>query len=231
MNKGIRRIFSQVPHTYELVNHTLTLFFDILWRKKAAGLAAQSGGDRWIDMCSGTGEMAVYLSRLATENTRVFASDFSFPMLSQAIAKPEGNRIHFALSDMITLPFADNTFDCITISFATRNINVNRESLLTCYREFYRIVKPGGSFVTVETSQPSSPIIKAFFHLYVKLFVQPIGTLISGYKPGYSMLSRTIRRFYPADELADIMKTAGFDKVSYQRLLFGVAAIHEAKKV
>ncbi len=230
MNKGIRKIFSEVPHTYELVNHSLTFFLDILWRKKAAEIAASSGGGIWIDMCSGTGEMVVNLSRLAKENTRVYASDFSFPMLSKAVTKPEGKQITFVLSDMLTLPFAENTFDCITISFATRNINVNRESLLTCYREFYRVVKPGGCFITLETSQPESILIRNLFHLYVKLLVQPIGTLISGYKPGYRMLSRTIRQFYPADQLADLMKTAGFNKVHFQTLLFGVAAIHKAMK-
>lgn len=230
MNKGIQKVFANVPDTYELVNHILTFGFDILWRKKAARIAAGLGGVKWIDMCSGTGEMAVYLSRMAKDTARVFAADFSIPMLTKIASKPAGRKVTCIVSDVQTASFTDNTFDLITISFATRNINVNKQALLNCYREFYRILKPGGYFITVETSQPESTIIRNLFHLYVKLFVQPVGSLISGYKPGYAMLSKTIRAFYPAEGLADIMRTAGFDEVSYKKLLLGIAAIHKAYK-
>jgi demethylmenaquinone methyltransferase/2-methoxy-6-polyprenyl-1,4-benzoquinol methylase len=230
MHKGIQKVFSHVPGTYELVNHLLTFCLDIRWRRKAAKRAVALGGKNLIDMCSGTGEMAVYLHKMAKDESTVFAADFSMPMLTEAISKPEGKRIKFVLSDMQKLSFAENTFDVITISFATRNINVNREALLTCFREFYRVLKPGGSFINLETSQPKSAIIKKFFHLYVKLFVKPVGSLVSGYTPGYAMLSRTIRGFYNAEELKEILYTAGFDEVQFEKLLFGVAAIHTARK-
>ena len=230
MNKGIQNVFSRVPDTYELVNHLLTFCLDILWRRKAAKKAVAIGGTRLIDMCSGTGEMAAYLRSMAEDKSNVFAADFSMPMLSEAVSKPEGKKIRFVLSDMQKLSFAENTFDVIIISFATRNIHVNREALLTCYREFYRILKPEGSFINLETSQPKSAIIKTLFHLYVKLFVKPVGSLVSGYKAGYAMLSRTIRGFYNAEELKEILYTVGFDEVQFEKLLFGVAAIHTARK-
>jgi demethylmenaquinone methyltransferase/2-methoxy-6-polyprenyl-1,4-benzoquinol methylase len=230
MKEGIRKIFSEVPETYELVNHILTFGMDILWRKKAAQIAIEGNGKMWMDVCSGTGEMAVYLRRLAPENTRVFASDFSFPMIQKALQKKESSAITFIVSDINALPFPDNTFDLVTISFAVRNINLDREKFLQALREINRVLKPGGRFVAVETSQPKSEIIKKIFHVYIRLAVKPIGKLISGSKSAYTYLSSTIPRFYPAEEFTEIIKQAGFSEVSFKRLLFGVTAIHKAVK-
>ena len=230
MNNSIQMIFSEVPDRYELVNHVLTFRMDIAWRKRAAGVASGRGGARWIDVCSGTGEMAVDLSRLAGEDTQVFAADFSMPMLDKAVRKPEGERIMFLLSDAGELPFADDSFDLVTISFATRNINLNRDVLVEKFREFYRVLKPGGSFINLETSQPSSSVVRKLFHMYVKTFVEPVGRLISGTRPGYAYLARTIPKFYDPGELTGLMRAAGFENVTYQRLLFGAAAIHQGVK-
>jgi len=230
MSKGIQSIFSSVPPTYELINHILTFGLDILWRRRAAHLAATDGGTLWLDICSGTGEMAVCLQRLTTENTKVIAADFSLPMLSKMIEKSEKDTIIFTMADASSLPFHDNSFDLVTISFATRNINVNIDTLHRCLQEFHRILKPGGRFVNLETSQPPIKLIKWISHTYVRLFVKPIGYLISGSKAPYAYLSRTIRSFYDADELADIICQAGFKEVTFRRMLLGAAAIHRAVK-
>ncbi|MGC9365365.1 MAG: class I SAM-dependent methyltransferase, partial [Fidelibacterota bacterium] len=129
MSSGIQKIFTEIPKTYELVNHILTLGFDVLWRKKAVKIAVKQGGSHWLDVCTGTGETANYLAEKADKETTVYAVDFSLPMLTEATIKPNGKRIHFTLSDVRQLPFPDNTFDLITISFATRNINTSRNAL------------------------------------------------------------------------------------------------------
>lgn len=230
MKKGIRNLFSEVSDTYELVNHVLTFGLDILWRRKVAKVAALEGGKRWIDVCSGTSEMAVYLSRLAKRDTMVFAADFSIPMIRKATVKKEAHQISFIIADVNALPFREGTFGLLTISFATRNINISREILLQCFRGFHRILRPGGRFVNLETSQPSSWVIRRLFHLYVRLTVKPLGYFISGSRVGYTYLSHTIPRFYDAAELADIMGQAGFLKVSYHPMMFGAVAIHKAVK-
>jgi demethylmenaquinone methyltransferase/2-methoxy-6-polyprenyl-1,4-benzoquinol methylase len=228
---GIQGMFAEVPATYELVNHVLTLGLDVLWRRRAARIAAKGGGDAWADMCTGTGEMAVYLRRLAPEGTKVFAVDFSGPMMEKARSKPEAAGIRFVESDIKTLPFDDASFDLITMSFATRNINLSREILTRSFAEYYRVLKPGGRFVNLETSRPLFAPIRKCFDLYIKLFVKQIGSRISGAGTAYAYLAGTIPRFYGADELAAIMKEAGFEQVTFQRLLFGAAAIHQAKKL
>lgn len=230
MVNGIQKIFSEVPHTYEIVNHILTLGQDISWRNKAARFAASGGGTKWMDICSGTGEMAVNLKKLAGDKTMVVATDFSVPMITKAATKPEMSSISFTIASATNLPFPDDTFDLITISFATRNINVSLHFLTQCLREFYRVLKPGGRFVNLETSQPESHILRSLFHLYVSLFVRRVGRLISGSRSGYIYLSNTIPRFYNAEEFADIIRKAGFEQVNYKQMLFGVAAIHEGVK-
>ena len=144
MNRSIRDIFAEVPETYERINHILTFSLDIAWRKRMARMAVEIGGIRWLDVCTGTGETAATLCRFAKNGTTVFAADFSLPMISKAADKPEGNTIRFVLSDILNLPFPDETFDIITISFATRNINLNRKTLIQSFRELHRILTMGG---------------------------------------------------------------------------------------
>jgi len=231
INKGIRNIFAEVPETYELVNHILTFGLDILWRKQAARIAVKTGGIRYMDVCTGTGEMASYLCRHAKNETKVFATDFSLPMLKKATQKPEGNWIQFLLSDVGNLPFRDDTFDLITISFATRNINLRRETLIRTFKEFRRILRKNGHFVNLETSQPSYPLFRSVFHRYVKLFVKPVGSRFSGSSAGYAYLANTIPRFYHTEALAHIMHQAGYGDIRSKKLMFGVAAIHRGTKL
>jgi len=225
----VQNVFSQVPQTYELTNHILTFGFDILWRRTAARIAANAGPGQWADMCTGTGEMAVYLSRLAQKQTTIHAIDFSAPMLARAAQKPHTANINFVTADVGNLPFPDETFDLITMSFATRNINLSKDILIRTFAEFNRVLKPKGLFVNLETSQPIFTPLGKCINLYVKLFVERIGTRISGHRLPYSYLATTIPRFYSAEELAEIMRKAGFEEVSFRKLLFGVAAIHQAK--
>ncbi|MDA3814035.1 MAG: ubiquinone/menaquinone biosynthesis methyltransferase [Candidatus Cloacimonetes bacterium] len=227
----VKKVFSEVPTTYERTNHVLTLGFDTIWRKKTAKIAASHGGTEWVDMCTGTGEMAAYLSRLAPQGTNVSAVDLSSEMMAEASKKLEAENIKFFEADVKDLPFEDGSIDLITISFATRNINLNKKALVKSFSEFRRVLKQGGRFVNLETSQPPSYMIRKLFHLFVKLFVKQVGSRISGSINGYLYLSKTIPKFYTAKELADIMYQAGFQHITFKRLLFGVAAIHQGTKL
>lgn len=230
MEKGIQRLFSEVAPRYELTNHVLTLGLDMAWRRRAVGIAAAAGGRRWLDVCTGTGETASLLSRKAGRDTQVVAVDFSLAMLRGIRGKKEASRILAAIADAGALPFPESTFDLVTISFATRNLNTSPGALESCFREFHRVLVPGGRFVNLETSQPGSPLARRLFHFYVGLFVRPVGELISGSRAGYSYLAHTIPRFYESPELSGILEKAGFARVTVSLFLGGIAAVHLAEK-
>jgi demethylmenaquinone methyltransferase/2-methoxy-6-polyprenyl-1,4-benzoquinol methylase len=230
MKKGVRKLYSEVARTYELINHLLTFGLDIHWRKKAAKKAAKASGTLWLDVCSGTGEMAYSLSRWADSHVKIISTDFSSPMLSRALQKKKAKNIFIIQAEALHLPFPSETFGLLAISFATRNIDHKRDFLISHLREFHRILKPEGLFVNLETSQPSSKLLRKLFHFYIRRVVKPIGTLISGSKPGYSYLSFTVPRFYSLEEFSFLLSEAGFRRIDSQRLLFGVSAIHIAEK-
>jgi demethylmenaquinone methyltransferase/2-methoxy-6-polyprenyl-1,4-benzoquinol methylase len=228
MSKGLLTIFSEIANQYELVNHVLTFGLDIPWRKKASQIAAADGGTLWLEVCSGTGEMAVNLQRLAGPETRIVLTDFSFPMISKARSKVELWKSSVSLADSSRLPFPENTFDLVVISFATRNITGNRDSLMKFLREFYRVLKPGGRFINLETSQPRSTLIRAAYHLYTRNVVKTLGRLMSGSRTGYAYLSYSVTRFFDAEELSKILHEVGFSKVEYRMMSFGLVAVHKA---
>ena len=231
MARSLQKMYTGVPRTYEFLNHLLTLGQDILWRKKAAGMAAATGGTHWLDVGIGTGEMAYNLQRLAPEDTQVIALDFSLPMMREAMKKPIAKKVSFTLAEATRIPFADNSIDAITLSFAARNIDSSGNgNLLKCFQEFHRVLKPGGVFVNLETSQPRQWLVRSMFHFYVKLTVFPVGKTVSGSNAAYTYLSRSMRQFYSAEELAEIMRNAGFPQIRFRRLLFGAAAMHHTTK-
>ncbi len=230
MNRGLRQIFSDIAEHYEPINHLLTFGLDVIWRKKAVQRAVIGGGSRWLDICAGTGETAAYLRMKAPPETQIIAADFSMPMLRVLKQKPNSKWIDIVLTRAAALPFPDNSMDLIIISFATRNLNSSAEGLTACIMEFHRILKPGGRFINLETTQPESVILRRLFHWFIFLIVQPIGRLISGSESGYAYLSKSMASFYSAPELAGIMAHAGFRSVTYQYFFPPVVAIHYCEK-
>ena len=245
MIKGIRKFYAEISNSYELVNSLLTLGLDSHWRKKAVARAVASlvKPGRFLDVCSGTGQTAAILAKRlnaasspgALHSSHIVAADFSQPMLEKAVERvsrlgTEGIAFAFTLADAMDLPFRDNSFDIISISFATRNLSAAPGHLLSSFREFHRVLKPGGCFLNLETSQPPVRLIKILFHLYVGLTVAPLGRIISGSKTSYRYLSHSIRSFYPAKELGAILTEAGFADVEWEHMVLGGVALHQARK-
>lgn len=230
MRKGVQKLYKDVASTYETVNHLATFGLDILWRKKAVKGISNTWGKRWLDVCCGTGEMTENLAERAKNDTRIYSVDFSYEMISYAKGKQYKRRIVFVLAEVGNLPFPDETFDLVTISFSTRNLNLTRDEMLRHLTEFYRVLKPQGKFLNLETSQPSARLLRQAFHFYVRKIVEPLGSFISGSTSGYRYLAYTIPRFYGRDEFTELLRQIGFSKVESQSLLFGIAAIHSAHK-
>jgi demethylmenaquinone methyltransferase/2-methoxy-6-polyprenyl-1,4-benzoquinol methylase len=227
-------IFTAVPPYYDLVNRIFTWGLDERWRRHTARLCLESQPKRVLDLCCGTGDLAIWLARLAPVGTEVVGLDYSLPMLARAKEKakcfPLKTDVTFIHGDVGDLPFPDGHFDIIGISFALRNLTYKNPKTQSYLAEVVRVLKPGGEFVIVESSQPSNLLIKKIAHLYLRLFVYRVGYWISKNRPAYKYLSESARHFYVAEELADLLMNAGFKQVTAKRLLFGAAAIHVAVK-
>jgi demethylmenaquinone methyltransferase/2-methoxy-6-polyprenyl-1,4-benzoquinol methylase len=150
------------------------------------------------------------------------------PMLSKAMRKSGAEEIGFMVSDASSLPFADYAFDLVTCSFAMRNLNRSREDLLQTLREVRRVLKESGRFVNLETSRPGNAFIRSIFHSYVRLFIKPVGTAMTGSRTAYGYLAGSIPRFHGAREFEELLLEAGYRGVASKRLMLGAVAIHLA---
>jgi demethylmenaquinone methyltransferase/2-methoxy-6-polyprenyl-1,4-benzoquinol methylase len=239
-SQPLKKMFDAVPRRYDALNRLLTLRFDERWRARAAArclAAAERAADRPVqvlDLCCGTGDLALELGRRADSRTAITGLDYSAGMLELARAKaarrPGGRALQFVEGDAAELPFGDQAFDAAGTAFAFRNVTWRNPLKERVLAEVRRVLKPGGAFVIVETSQPPSRLLQALFHAYLRLVAAPVGTWISGHRSAYRYLSESARGFYSADEVVEMLAAAGFTEISYTRLLGGVAALHVAHK-
>jgi demethylmenaquinone methyltransferase/2-methoxy-6-polyprenyl-1,4-benzoquinol methylase len=223
-------VFDGIAPHYEFVNHVLTLGLDRWWRRRAAQVAARDGGTHWLDVCTGTGELARLLRRLAPPEALVMGLDFSLPMLQLARRSAGPEAIPYLQGEAAALPFPDASLDLITVSFATRNLASSRQGLEACLGEFARVLRPGGRFVNMETSQPPARLIRWLFHLYVRLLVEALGSRLSRSRRGYGYLAASMLRWPEAPALSRAMLDAGFSRAAHRPLLFGATAIHVATR-
>ncbi|HDQ04990.1 MAG TPA: ubiquinone/menaquinone biosynthesis methyltransferase [Deltaproteobacteria bacterium] len=227
-------MFGGIIRHYDLINHVFTWGMDIGWRKKLVDQCLKLKPEKFLDLGCGTGDLAINIARLAPENLQVCAGDFSKEMLAIASRKARkagvDDKISFIYADAARLPFADNYFDCIGISFAFRNMIYKNPSAKKNLAEILRALKPGGSCVIAESSQPKNKFIRALHHFYLRTFVFGMGLLISGDRPAYKYLTESAVNFYGPDELEKILIAAGFKRVFYQPLFFGAAGIYRLIK-
>ena len=233
-SRPLYHIFTRIPDRYDLINHVITLGMDAGWRRKAALACLQDRPGRILDICCGTGDLAITIATLAQYDLEITGADYSQPMLEIAAAKaqslPEGKNIRFINADVGQLPFADGYFDCIGISFAFRNLTYKNPNTQSYLNEILRVLKPGGRFVIIESSQPKSAFIRFFDHLYLRGWVFPSGYILSANKGAYRYLAESALHFYSAEEMQEFLLKAGFKQATAQRLFFGASAIYSAVK-
>jgi demethylmenaquinone methyltransferase/2-methoxy-6-polyprenyl-1,4-benzoquinol methylase len=230
--RPLQRIFSEVPDTYDFINRLFTLGLDGVWRARAAEECIKGRPRRMLDLCTGTGDLALSMAGQTGSVSNVTGVDFSLPMLRKALFKASGSgkKVALVLGDAARLPFLDRSFDAIGIAFAFRNLTFRNSSREQYLSEILRILAPEGKFVIVESSRPRSAGMRALYHWYMRTVVSFMGGIISGHRSAYRYLAHSAINFYSPAELTGLLVSAGFGRVEYQTLLFGVATMHVAYK-
>jgi demethylmenaquinone methyltransferase/2-methoxy-6-polyprenyl-1,4-benzoquinol methylase len=217
----VAAMFDSVASKYDRANDLLSFGQTHRWRIKVRDAVAPKPGQSVLDLAAGTGSSSIAFN---LEGVRVVASDFSQGMLAEGRKRhPE---LEFVFADATNLPFAANEFDATTISFGLRNV-VNVEKAL---REMFRVTKPGGRVVICEFSRVQNRLMRPIYEFYLKRLL-PVFSRMAGQKPeAYDYLAESILAWPSQKKLAKKILSAGFEKVVYKNLVFGVVAIHVARK-
>lgn len=224
----VRGMFGRIAPRYDLLNHLLSGGLDILWRRTAAALLAPRPGQKILDLCSGTGDLAIAIRRRARGAASVVAADFTLEMLARALRKFTGANagISGTGADATRLPFRSNLFDAVTAAFGVRNI----EDLPRAFREMRRVLKPGGRLLVLEfTPRPTGPLAP-LVRAHMRFVLPRLGRAISRDAQAYQYLPDTVDAWPGPAELAARLRESGFEEVSHETLFPGCAAIHVAWK-
>ena len=226
---SIAGFYDGIYSFYGAANSFLTFGLDRRWRAKAALIAdtAAPGAIDVLDVCCGTGDFSLALLKACGPGIELTCTDLSDAMLSLARKRLPGAA--FLRAEAKMLPFEDASFDLVAISFATRNLNLDRPRLLEALREFRRVLKPGGVFLNLETTRPPFPLWFPM-RLYVRTAIGLLSILTPGNRASYSFLRNTILNFYGPREFSALLGEAGFLSPSYTLLFPGAAAVHTARK-
>lgn len=228
----VREMFDGIVPRYDLLNRLMTGGRDVAWRKLAVretALRHNPGTSTILDLATGTGDLALELERAGFAS--VIGLDFSEGMLQEAerkaLAQPGGpSLVSWVQGDAMALPFAANTFDAVTVGFGLRNM----PDYLSALREVVRVLKPGGTFVCLETSPLPVPALRAMFETAMRTGLPLVGGLLSGDREAYAYLPQSSSVFPDADTLGKLMQVAGLTHVRYLRRGLGAVAIHVGQK-
>ena len=220
----VRRIFSQIAPSYDLLNHLLSFNIDKAWRRKAIAMLGweRSPQGTYLDLCAGTLDVSAALASRPGFAGRVVGADFAEPMLRAGVAKVSRVAVSPVVADALALPVPAGSLAGAMVAFGIRNV----ADLDAGLREVHRVLASGGRFVILEFTTPRSSVVRAFYHLYFHHVLPRIGALVSGHRTAYTYLPRSVANFPIEEALAARMRAAGFDEVTWRTLTFGIAAIH-----
>lgn len=221
-------MFDKISGNYDGLNRVISFGIDVKWRKKVIALVEATQPEAVLDIATGTGDLAISLAE--TNAKKIIGLDISEGMLAvgrkKIAAKNLSERIQMVQADSEALPFEDNSFDAITVAFGVRNF----EHLEKGLNEIYRVLKPGGLFVVLETSVPTKFPYKQGYNFHSKVMLPVIGKLFSRDKVAYSYLSESAASFPYGEKFNNILRKTGFNNVEDKPQTFGVATIYTASK-
>jgi demethylmenaquinone methyltransferase/2-methoxy-6-polyprenyl-1,4-benzoquinol methylase len=224
-------MFGNVAGRYDLLNHVLSFNLDKRWRARAVERVSpilERPDARVLDLCCGTGDLLLALDSRRGASSTVLGSDFCHPMLVEAHRKIQGRGLRNSLfeADALALPVRAATLDLITVAFGFRNL-ANYEKGL---EELLRVLKPGGVAAILEFSQPTNRAFAQVYGFFSTRVLPWVGGMVSGSPEAYSYLPESIRKFPGAEDLASVIRRAGFNRVEFERMTGGAVALHLAWK-
>lgn len=232
----VQRMFGQIAERYDLMNHLLSGGVDIYWRSYTVKQVPPEGTAPILDVCTGTGDLAMTYWKAAKKTIPVTGTDFTPEMLDIARSKyqrlshgqaEELARIEFREADTQQLPFADNLFQIVSVAFGLRNVSDTRAGLL----EMLRVCQPGGRVAILEFSNPTMPGFAGMYRWYFKNVLPRLGQLFArNAEHAYNYLPQSVTEFPCGQELADIMRECGMEQVRFIPLTFGIATLYVGHK-
>lgn len=228
--RAVQQMFDEIAPRYDLLNHVLSANIDRLWWRKTARTFRFILADpnaRVLDLCCGTGDMALALSRLRPEEcSKVLGMDFAHQMLKRGAQKFNGQGVVAVEADALKLPLPDGSMDLVTAAFGFRNLANYHAGLL----EIRRVLRRGGEFGILDFSEPGG-LLGKFYAFYFRRILPKIGGMISGSSASYSYLPASVERFPAPEVMVEKIKAAGFTDVSWTPYTFGIAGLYRGKKV
>ena len=226
----VLRHFNSVAAWYDFMNTLLSFGIHYLWKRTAVNMMDLKPGDHVIDVCGGTGDLAVLAGRKIGAKGRAIIYDINKAMMDAGRKKQSvsafGNKIRFVLGNAESISFPDKSFDAAMVGFGIRNVTRIEKG----FSEMYRVLKPGGTLMCLEFSKPVSPVFRWLYDFYSFRIMPLLGQLIAGSRQAYTHLPESIRTFPLPDKLSEILENIGFCNVMYRRLTNGIAVVHLGTK-
>ncbi|MCI0587441.1 MAG: ubiquinone/menaquinone biosynthesis methyltransferase [Planctomycetes bacterium] len=214
---------------YDLLNHFLSANRDVGWRRATVEEARAGPGDRVLDVCTGTGDLALEWARSRGVGGAVVGTDFCEPMvrLGSGKVRREAADVRLSVADTLKLPFRDGAFGVVSVGFGIRNV----ADLGAGLREMARVVRRGGRVVVLEFTRPANPLFRFVYYVYFLLLLPLLGNLVSGSRQNaYGYLPRSVLSFPDRDRLARMMEEAGLRDVRVRDLSLGIVTVHTGVK-
>ena len=224
-------MFTSIAHSYDLNNSLLSFGLHHRWKRLAVDRAQIQPGETALDLCAGTGDLALLLGKKAGRHGMVAALDLNEPMLQIGRRKIREGRLEEQAKCIVgnadTLPFSRNTFHGVTVAFGIRNVTEVKKTL----DEIHRVLRPGGRLVCLEFSVPKNPWVRKFYDLYSFYWIPWLASILSGDKTGtYRYLPASIRAFHDPESLKSLLADCGFSGIVYENLSLGIVAVHTGLK-
>jgi len=239
-NHPLKEFYSDIHPTYDRVNRVFTFGRDMAWRRRAVEACLVDNPGSVLDVCTGTGDFILEVARQLGErgkNVRLTGFDFNREMLLEADRKQKtlklsgsDRKIDFREGDVGDMPFGEGTFDAMGITFGIRNLLFENPDAERHLRELFRVLKPGGRLVILESSRPGNPVWRLFNNIYLRFFLPLLGGVISGNTRAYRYLARSSRNYYTRREMGAILEGAGFRLLGTRSLFLGSVMLVEATR-